>query len=164
MKKIVKRISNFIENLTLKQTKVIAYSLTIFIVIYLIAFWFIRNKFMLYLSFCVVILVPIVDYMSVVIEHKKFLEEEKILRPKVRKEFGFDSGEFVEIIPLPTASKEWLILSIEKNAKFFAKEVKKTGEEEKIMLVIKDEKNKQLKETIEVTNYYAFYNNFKLKK
>ena len=167
MKKIMKRTSNFVEKLTLKQFKIIMGILTIGVPIFLIAFWAIYpNNVILSMFFAIsaVISAPTAYYVSVIVGNKKFLEEEKILRPKVRKEFCFDSGEFVEIIPLPTASKKWLILSIEKNAKFFAKEVEKSGEEEKIILIIKDENNEQLKEPIEVTNYYAFYNSFKLKK
>lgn len=169
MKKIMKRIFNFVEKLTLKQTKIITYSITIFIIIYLIAFYFIYpyNKSISYLSFCIVPLVPIAYYMSVQVEHKKFLIKEKMIRPQVRKEFGFASGEFVEVIPSTKCDsqivKEWLTLGIEIGARFWTKEIKENGED-KILLVIKDENGEEIKgEPIKYTNYFAFYNTFNLK-
>lgn len=168
MKKIVKRISNFVEKLTLKQLKIIMNIFIICVPIFLIAFWLISpyNNVILsvFLAVSAVISAPIGYYMSIVVGNKEFLEKEKMLRPEIRKKFGFDSGKLIEVIPLSTACEKWLTLRIEKNARFFVKEIKKNGEEERIILVIKDENNKELEDPIEVTNYYAFDNNFKLKK
>ena len=167
MKKIKERWNEIINKLTVKQCYKIIVIVLILIVSILIFTYFnkyniesIEKLILLIFFFGVLIFaISMILWMVLDVEVKQFWEEEKKMRPEVRKKFSLNTEEFVEVIYEPQnksnlSNMDWQILQ---RKKYYAKE-----QDDSVIIIVKNIRGEQIGDPYTV-NYYFFNNNFKSK-
>lgn len=94
---------------------------------------------------------------------QKYYVFKREIEEKVRKKFGLEKNEYVEVIATPSEdeplAKEWLEKTEKAKVRYLAKEVGQG----KIAVIIANDKKEQIGGEVIYKNYYTFYKNYEPK-